>query len=48
MQEWQEGDGHYLAPELLQGAAPTPAADVFSLGCTLFECLTGAPACLHR
>ena len=51
VQEWEEGDGDYVAPELLQGAEPTPAADIFSLGATLYQCLTGmmhmAPAASH-
>lgn len=41
----EEGDGAYVAPEVLNPPAgpdgsplePTPAADVFSLGCTLLE-----------
>ena len=41
MQDWEEGDGDYLAPELLQEASPTPAADIYSLGATLYECATG-------
>jgi len=31
----------YAAPELLQGARPGPAADLFALGVTLYECATG-------
>jgi tRNA A-37 threonylcarbamoyl transferase component Bud32 len=42
MHDWEEGDGQYVAPELLlAGCEPTPAADVFSLGATLFEAATG-------
>lgn len=40
--DWEEGDGDYVAPELLRtGIEPTPAADIFSLGATLYECATG-------
>jgi tetratricopeptide (TPR) repeat protein len=36
------GTPGYLAPELVRGARDiTPRADVFSLGCVMFECLTG-------
>jgi serine/threonine protein kinase len=31
----------YLAPEQLEARSPTPATDVFALGCMLFEMLTG-------
>ena len=41
--DWEEGDGRYCAPELLSASTtePTFAADVFSLGATLFEAATG-------
>lgn len=31
----------YMAPEMLRGEHATAAADIFSLGCIAFECLTG-------
>lgn len=44
-QDWEEGDGDYVAPELLAaGGEPSPAADIFSLGATLYECATGEAA----
>jgi hypothetical protein len=33
----------YLAPELASGGNPDPRADVFSLGCIFYECLSGKP-----
>ena len=42
VQDWEEGDGDYVAPELLRaGGEPSPASDIFSLGATLYECATG-------
>lgn len=44
VQDWEEGDGDYVAPELLQaGGEPSERADIFSLGASLYECATGAP-----
>jgi tetratricopeptide (TPR) repeat protein len=39
----------YMAPEQAKGSSDIgPAADVFSLGCVLFECLTGRPAFVSK
>ena len=37
------GNSEYIAPEVLAGQTPTPAADIFSAGLVLFELLTGVP-----
>ncbi len=33
----------YMAPEQIRGAPPTPASDLYSLGCMLFELASGQP-----
>src|SRR5439155_26741286 len=33
----------FAAPEVLRGAKPTPASDVYSLACLAFEMLAGHP-----
>jgi streptogramin lyase/tRNA A-37 threonylcarbamoyl transferase component Bud32 len=35
------GTADYVAPEQIRGEEVKPAADLYSLGCLLFECLTG-------
>ena len=35
------GTLHYLAPELIRGEGATPASDVYALGCTVYECVSG-------
>ncbi|WP_394840843.1 protein kinase [Pendulispora brunnea] len=35
------GTPHYMAPEQARGEAIGPSADVFALGCVMFQCLTG-------
>jgi serine/threonine-protein kinase len=37
------GTVDYLAPELIKGCGATPASDLYALGCTVYECLAGAP-----
>jgi hypothetical protein len=36
------GTLNYLAPEVLRGAAPSPASDIYALGVLLFRLLSGA------
>ena len=38
----------YLAPELIKGDTATPASDIYSLGCLVYECLTGEPPFAKR
>ena len=37
------GTPHYAAPEVIAGSPATPASDIYSLGCVLWEAATGAP-----
>ena len=37
------GSANYVAPEQAQGDDVGPAADQYSLGCVLFEAVTGRP-----
>jgi serine/threonine-protein kinase len=37
------GTLEYLAPEVIRGSAAGPAADIYSLGCVVYECLAGSP-----
>ncbi|KAK9844695.1 hypothetical protein WJX74_005606 [Apatococcus lobatus] len=40
--DWEEGDGDFVAPELLRpGGHAEPSADIFSFGATLYELSTG-------
>jgi serine/threonine protein kinase len=38
----------YMAPELIRGQPASPATDVYSLGCVIYECITGAPPFADR
>ena len=42
------GTPEYWAPEYLDNAAPTPAADMYSLGCVLYCALVGSPPYLSE
>ena len=42
------GSLDYMAPEQIRGTTVTSVADVYSLGCVVFECLTGRPPFADR
>ncbi|KAL7483815.1 hypothetical protein ACHAW6_009457 [Cyclotella cf. meneghiniana] len=42
-----EGTTAYLPPEVIIGAFPTAAADVWALGCVMFQCISGRPPILE-
>ncbi len=42
------GTLEYIAPETLRGEPPTPATDLYGLGCVLCETLTGKPPHVDR
>lgn len=42
-----EGTTAYLPPEVVMGGYPTTAADVWALGCVLFQCISGRPPILE-
>ena len=42
-----EGTTAYLPPEVVLGAVPTRKADVWALGCVMFQCLAGRPPILE-
>jgi serine/threonine protein kinase len=42
------GSLDYMAPEQIRGQEVGPAADVYSLGCVMFECLAGRPPFADR
>jgi serine/threonine protein kinase len=42
------GSLDYMAPEQIRAEEVTPATDVYSLGCVMFECLAGKPPFADR
>lgn len=39
---WISGTPYWMAPEVARGERPSPASDVWSLGCTIIEMVTGS------
>jgi serine/threonine protein kinase len=37
------GSLDYMSPEQIRGEDVSPATDIYSLGCVMYECLTGGP-----
>ena len=37
------GCSTYLSPDFLDARLPTPVSDIYSVGCMMYECLTGSP-----
>ncbi|KAI9144102.1 kinase-like domain-containing protein [Paraphysoderma sedebokerense] len=37
------GTAYWMAPEIIELSGPTPASDIWSLGCTIIELVTGKP-----
>eukprot|EP01018_Ginkgo_biloba_P005045 Gb_13112 [translate_table: standard] len=49
--DWEEGDGGYVAPELLRDEEPGPETDMYSFGAMVYEWATGENfprSCLDR
>jgi serine/threonine protein kinase len=42
------GSMDYMAPEQIRGEEATPSADIYALGCVMFECLEGHPPFFDR